>query len=90
MCQHACEDAGIAQEVFRRSALEQLRGRMQGSLKRANASATADMDRLLEQQAELTRRDREVSAGVDAVQVGQVFYSPCSIQAVRLLLSLLP
>jgi hypothetical protein len=57
------------QDVFRKTALEQLKTRVQGSLKRANASATADMDRLLEQQAELTRRDREVSAGVDSVQV---------------------
>ena len=57
------------QEVFRKTALEQLKARVQGSLKRASASATADMDRLLEQQAELTRRDREVSAGVDSVQV---------------------
>ena len=57
------------QEVFRKTALEQLKTRVQGSLKRANASATANMDRLLEQQAELTRRDREVSAGVDSVQV---------------------
>ena len=57
------------QDVFWKTALEQLKTRVQGSLKRANASATADMDRLLEQQSELTRRDREVSAGVDSVQV---------------------
>lgn len=57
------------QEVFRKAALEQLRARAEGSLKRANASATGDMDTLLEQQAELARRDREVSAGVDSVQV---------------------
>ena len=57
------------QEVFRKAALEQLRARAEGSLKRANASATGDMDALLEQQAELARRDREVSGGVDSVQV---------------------
>ena len=59
------------QEVFRKAALEQLKARVQGSLTRANVAATADMDRLLEQQAELTQRDREVSAGVDSVQVSR-------------------
>jgi len=49
---------------------------VQGSLRRANASATADMDRLLEQQAELSRRDREVSAGVDSVQVRHSLAQP--------------
>ena len=58
------------QEVFRRAALEQLRGRVAGQPEAGQcASATADMDGLLEQQAELTRRDREVAAGVDSVQV---------------------
>ena len=67
------------QEVFRQAALEHLKSRVQGSLRRANASATADMDRLLEQQAELSRRDREVSAGVDSVQVRtQFFTASCS------------
>ena len=62
------------QEVFRKAALEQLKARVQGSLARANVAATADMDRLLEQQAELAQRDREVSAGVDSVQVS----CPCT------------
>ena len=65
-----------AQEVFRKAALEQLKARVQGSLTRANVAATADMDRLLEQQAELTQRDREVSAGVVSVQVSHACM-PC-------------
>jgi len=64
------------QEVFRQAALEHMKSRVQGSLRRANASATADMDRLLEQQAELSRRDREVSAGVDSVQVRHSLAQP--------------
>ena len=81
---HACCDANrhddVAshqQEVFRKAALEQLKARVQGSLTRANVAATADMDRLLEQQAELTQRDREVSAGVDSVQVSRAC-TPCA------------
>ena len=64
------------QEVFRKAALVQLKSRVEGSLKRANASATGDMDELLEQQAELARRDREVSAGVDSMQVGHLGMQP--------------
>ena len=69
-----------AQEAFRKAALEQLKSRVQGSLKRANASATGDMDELLEQQAELARRDREVSAGVDSVQVGYPAVQPHALR----------
>lgn len=47
----------------------ELTKRLQGSLARANDAATADMDRLFEQQAELTRRERELSRGVESIQV---------------------
>ena len=73
---------GNLQEVFRKAALEQLKARVQGSLTRANVAATADMDRLLEQQAELTQRDREVSAGVDSVQVSPACM-PCAAEQCR-------
>ena len=63
--------------MFRKAALEQLKARVQGSLTRANVAATVDMDRLLEQQAELTQRDRRVSAGVDSVQVSRAC-TPCA------------
>jgi hypothetical protein len=63
------EQAALLQEVFRAAALAELTKRVQGSLARANEAATADMDKLLEQQAELTRRQAEVSKGIESTQV---------------------
>ena len=57
------------QELFRKSAIAELTKRLQGSLARANDAATADMDKLFEQQAELTRRERDITRGVESIQV---------------------
>ncbi len=55
--------------MFRKSAVAELTKRLQGSLVRANEAATADMDRLFEQQAELTKRERDIARGVESIQV---------------------
>ena len=68
---------GDLQELFRKSAVAELTKRLQGSLARANDAATADMDKLFEQQAELTRRERDISRGVESIQVIIQCLGPC-------------
>lgn len=71
---HSTLAACLVQEVFRKAAVAELTKRLQGSLTRANESATADMDKLLEQQAKLTRRGAEVAKGIETTQVRQRHY----------------
>ncbi|EIE25211.1 tumor susceptibility protein [Coccomyxa subellipsoidea C-169] len=68
------------QELFRKSAIAELTKRLQGSLARANDAATADMDKLFEQQAELTRRERDITRGVESIQAERHALEGCVLE----------
>ncbi|BDA41500.1 Tumor susceptibility gene 101 protein [Coccomyxa sp. Obi] len=68
------------EELFRKSAVAELTKRLQGSLARANEAATADMDRLFEQQAELTKRGRDIARGVESIQAERHALEGCVLE----------
>eukprot|EP00884_Botryococcus_braunii_P007647 jgi/Botrbrau1/16884/Bobra.150_2s0100.2 len=55
--------------AFRKNAMAMLTKRLKAAVKKENETATAELDRLIEQQHELTRRKERLTAAVQEMQV---------------------
>ncbi len=57
------------QAAFRKNAMAMLTKRLKAAVKKENETSTAELDRLIEQQHELTRRKERLTAAVQEMQV---------------------